>query len=263
MGRTFVVGDCHGQFDKLVTLLRAAQLVDESLTWTGADATLCFMGDFCDRGPDGIGCIDLVMRLQVEAYLAQGRVLALLGNHEPLILAARRFGNHWFEGLDSTFWETWKRNGGMNNDIQRLTEEHVDWLSTLPAMQQVGNWLLVHADALFYEHYGQSISEVNQSIEAILKSDQPLPWDKLLADYSERLAFLGEDGQGALRAQQFLQKFGGSHLVHGHTPIAYMTQQATNEINEAFYYANHLCLNVDGGMYMGGCGFVCELPFES
>ncbi len=263
MRRTFVIGDIHGQFEKLVTLLRTAQLVDESLVWTGADATLCFIGDFCDRGPDGIGCVDLVMRLQGEASLFGGRVLALLGNHEPLILAALRFGNQWFEGLDSTFWESWKRNGGMNNDIQRLTAVHVNWLSSLPAMQQVGNYLLVHADALFYEQYGRSISQINQSIKYVLNTDQPLLWEKLLADYSERLAFQGSDEQGVIQAKRFLTKFGGTRLVHGHTPITYMTQQASSEIYEPFCYADALCLNVDGGMYMGGCGFVCELQTDA
>ena len=259
MERTFVIGDLHGHYEKLITLLRSAQLVDNNLAWNGADATLCFIGDFCDRGPDGIGCIDLVMRLQAEASLRNGHVLALLGNHEPLILAAHRFGNQWFEGLDSTFWESWKRNGGMNYDIQRMTGAHVEWLSDLPAMQHVGNCLLLHADALFYEQYGRSIPQINQSIKHVLRTDHPLMWEKLLVDYSERLAFLGNDGQGVRQAKQFLQKYGGTRLVHGHTPIVFMTQQATNEVYEPFQYADGFCLNVDGGMYMGGDGFVCEL----
>lgn len=41
---------------------------------------------------DGIGAVDLAMRLQQEAPAAGGRVHALIGNHEPLLLAAHKFG---------------------------------------------------------------------------------------------------------------------------------------------------------------------------
>ena len=63
-------------------LLRSTNLVTDELRWGGDNATLCFVGDFVDRGPDGIGCIELVMRLQREAADAGGQVIALLGNHE-------------------------------------------------------------------------------------------------------------------------------------------------------------------------------------
>jgi hypothetical protein len=87
-----VIGDIHGQYTKLVSLLRNAELVDDTLSWKGGTTNLWFMGDFFDRGPDGIAVIDLVMRLQQEAQGAGGQVESLLGNHEVLILAAQRFG---------------------------------------------------------------------------------------------------------------------------------------------------------------------------
>ncbi|HJT57830.1 MAG TPA: metallophosphoesterase, partial [Ktedonobacteraceae bacterium] len=90
--RIYVIGDIHGQFEKLTSLLRNAELVDDSLSWIGGTAKLWFMGDFFDRGPDGVAAVDLVMRLQQEAQIAGGRVESLLGNHEVLILAAQRFG---------------------------------------------------------------------------------------------------------------------------------------------------------------------------
>ena len=52
----------------------------------GRDARLWLVGDLVDRGPDGVGVIELVRRLQRE-----GDVHCLLGNHELLLLAARRF----------------------------------------------------------------------------------------------------------------------------------------------------------------------------
>ena len=88
-----------------------------ALTWIGWSATLCFMGDFFDRGSDGVGCIDLIMRLQREAESAGGRVVALLGNHEVLLLAAKRFQDHGSTSMGGTFWEAWLQNGGKLTDL--------------------------------------------------------------------------------------------------------------------------------------------------
>jgi hypothetical protein len=82
--RVYVIGDIHGQLQKLTKLLRDARLIDSSLAWSGGNATIWFMGDFVDRGPDGIAVIDLVMRLQQEAARAGGSICSILGNHEML-----------------------------------------------------------------------------------------------------------------------------------------------------------------------------------
>ena len=88
---TFIIGDIHGHCDKLAGLLRDAGLVDADLAWSGGDARLFLLGDYVDRGPDGIGVIDLLMGLGVEAAAAGGQVEALLGNHDVMLLAAHRF----------------------------------------------------------------------------------------------------------------------------------------------------------------------------
>jgi len=85
--KTFVVGDVHGHLDVLLRLLRDAGLSDARDRWAGADAHLWLLGDLVDRGPDGIGCIELAMRLEDD-----GVASCLLGNHEPLLLGAWRFG---------------------------------------------------------------------------------------------------------------------------------------------------------------------------
>lgn len=82
--RIVVIGDVHGSYDKLLKLLRGTDLVDERLTWTGADTHLVFVGDLVDRGPDDRSVLDLVRRLQTEAEATGGRVHSLLGNHEVM-----------------------------------------------------------------------------------------------------------------------------------------------------------------------------------
>ena len=60
----YIIGDVHGQLKKLVKLLQDAHLIDAEYAWKAGTATLWFMGDFVDRGPDSIAVLDLVMRLQ-------------------------------------------------------------------------------------------------------------------------------------------------------------------------------------------------------
>jgi hypothetical protein len=255
----YVVGDIHGQYDRLIELLRDAELIDEGLSWSGGAARVWFMGDFFDRGPCGIEAVDLVMRLQAEATNAGGQVEALLGNHEPLLLAARRFGearNAW----GSTFLWDWRRNGGNDDELARLTDRHVAWLSSLPAMAWAGDLLLVHADATFYSSYGGSIDEVNRAFQALLYSDDVDAWDRLTSQFSERKAFIDTDPHGRERAEQFLADFGGHQIVHGHTPIGYVLRCLPEEVVEPLVYAGGLCVNVDGGIYLGGPGFIYRLP---
>jgi hypothetical protein len=254
MNAIYVMGDIHGQYEKLLGILRGAGLIGSGLNWTGGNAQLWFMGDFFDRGPDGIAAVDLVMRLQGEAAEAGGRVEALLGNHEPLILGAHRFSDRPTGGPGGTFRADWEINGGARQDLERLTPAHIAWLTTRPAMAVVGDALLVHADAAFYLRYGRTIDEVNRALAAILQSDDHAAWDRLLGDFAERDGFLEERA-----AESFLQVFGGKRIVHGHTPISYMTHQTPRSVTAPYIYAGGRCINVDGGMYRGGPGFLFAL----
>lgn len=252
----YVMGDIHGQYGKLVSVLQGAGLIDHRLAWSGGRNHLWFLGDFVDRGPDGLGVIDLVMRLQGEAAADGGLVGALMGNHEPLLLAARLFPDHPAGGPGGTFRKDWEINGGVAADLAGLTDRHVEWLKGLPHMLHLDGRLFVHADALFYYRYGESVDEVNAAIGRVVHSDDPAVWDRLLGEFSERNAFL--DG-GAEAARQFLATYGGRQIVHGHTPLHRMSGQPPAEVRAPYDYAEGLCINVDGGMNNGGPGFVCRL----
>jgi hypothetical protein len=254
----YLIGDIHGQLDRLIELLGGAGLIDERLQWSGGAAHAWFMGDFFDRGPCGIEAVDLVMRLQTEAAAVDGRVAALLGNHEPLILAAHRFGEtrtSW----GGTFLWNWRRNGGNDEELARLTPTHIEWLASLPAMARVGDDLLIHADSTFYSSYGATIDEVNRALGGLLHGDDAGAWDRLLGQFSERKEFVDDDPDGSARAAQFLRDFGGSRIIHGHTPISFVRRCLPEEVVEPLEYAGGLCVNIDGGMYLGGPGFVYQL----
>ncbi|MGW1927211.1 metallophosphoesterase, partial [Streptomyces massasporeus] len=118
-GPLYVVGDVHGYLDELVEALRAQGLIDENGSWAAGNARLWFLGDFTDRGPDGIGVIDLVMRLSAEAAAAGGYCKALMGNHELLLIGAKRFGDTPVNSGagTATFQAAWLLNGGQKHDM--------------------------------------------------------------------------------------------------------------------------------------------------
>ncbi|MFN8564715.1 MAG: metallophosphoesterase [Anaerolineae bacterium] len=248
----YVIGDIHGHLDQLIELLSRARLIDEWQRWIGGASHLWFIGDFFDRGPNGIGVVDLIMRLQIQASDAGGEIRALLGNHEVLFLGAHRFQHI------PRFVLTWQRNGGQDVDMAHITSRHLAWMRRLPAMAHVHNRLLMHADAMFYLDYGSSIADVNEAIAELLRGDDVEAWKQLLDDFAERMAFSVQNPSAMSNVIEFLTTFGGRQIVHGHTPIQYVADSVSPQA--PLLYADDLCINVDGGIYLGAPGFVCLLP---
>ena len=71
-GRTFAVGDIHGDLHALWRLLSKFPELD-------AQDTVVFLGDYLDRGPRSKDVIEYVRKLPNET---RARVVALRGNHE-------------------------------------------------------------------------------------------------------------------------------------------------------------------------------------
>jgi hypothetical protein len=256
----YIIGDIHGQLKRLLHLLEEAHLINHKHTWIGGNAILWFLGDFVDRGPDGIEVINLVMRLQTEAAAVGGQVSSLLGNHEMLLFAAYRFGRR-STGLGSSFISRWKQNGGNKKDIASLTREHLAWMAELPPMALVADRLLMHADNSLYLKHGRSIDEVNAAFKKLLRASNALDWEETLEDFARRGVFTHKP-EGENYARRFLSIFGGKQLIHGHTPISLMLNSQAKKVTEPFIYANETCINVDGGLFLGGPGFIYQVPTE-
>ena len=80
--RIVAVGDVHGAYENLLTVLKNAELIDDELDWIGGEAHLVQVGDVIDRGADSRKSMDFYMELQKKAKKAGGRVHVLIGNHE-------------------------------------------------------------------------------------------------------------------------------------------------------------------------------------
>lgn len=253
-----VIGDLHGYLDVYESLLQRGGFCDDSLGWTGGDRNLWLIGDLFDRGTRGLGCLDLTMKLQQEAAQSGGSVNTILGNHELMLLCAYKFGNQ-AGSTGMKMMDQWMLWGGVETDLTGLTEEHVDWLGSLPLLHKVESSLLMHADAMMYIHYGRSVEEVNSAFKTLMSSDDLEKWIAALGAFTEHRAFSELALTGVKRAEQVLKYFSAEHLVHGHTPISFSNHTPAEEVIGAWTYANSLCTNVDGGIYLGGPGFIYEM----
>ncbi|MCB5912230.1 metallophosphoesterase [Streptomyces pinistramenti] len=267
-GPLYVVGDVHGYYDELREALAAEGLIDADGSWSAGNARLWFLGDFTDRGPDGIGVIDLVMQLSAEAAAAGGYCKALMGNHELLLLGAKRFGDTPVQSGAGTasFQAAWLLNGGQKTDMDRLEDHHLQWMARLDAVMEEDGHLLVHSDTTAYLEYGDSIEAVNDTVHDVLtRSEADEVWD-LFRKFTKRFAFRDESGAQAVR--QLLDAYGGTRVVHGHSPIPYLLGEVGTEdsdgetvvVEEPHVYADGLAIAMDGGVTMAGKLLVVQLP---
>lgn len=268
-GPLYVVGDVHGYLDELRTALHTHGLVDAEGHWSGGNTRLWFLGDFTDRGPDGIGVLDLVMQLSAEAASVGGYAKALMGNHELLLLGAKRFGDQPVNSSAGTasFLAAWRLNGGQPTDMERLEDHHIAWMTRLDAAHLEDDHLLLHSDTTAYLDYGQSIEAVNDTVHEVLqRADADECWD-LFRKFTKRFAFRGDGG--ALAVRELLTAYGGRRVVHGHSPIPYLLGEVGSENGDVdsaprvagpHIYAEDLAVAMDGGVTMEGRLLVAQLP---
>ncbi|MFI9270093.1 metallophosphoesterase [Kitasatospora sp. NPDC052896] len=268
VGPLYVVGDVHGYLDELLTALHQQGLVDSEGHWSAGRARVWFLGDFTDRGPDGIGVIDLVMQLAAEAAAAGGYCRALMGNHELLFLGAHRYGDEPVQSTAGTasFRAAWLLNGGQQQDLERLQGHHISWLKRLPAIALEDDHLLLHSDTTAYLEYGSSIDEVNDAVHDLLADEGADEWWDAFRRFTKRFAFRGT--AGPMAAGELLATYGGHRVVHGHSPIPYLTGEANADSGEPPYvpgpyiYADELAVAMDGGVTMEGKLLVARLPVD-
>jgi hypothetical protein len=80
--RILAIGDIHGSYDGLTTILRRTGVVDDKLKWSGGRTIVVQTGDYTDRGTEVKKVMDLLMQLEREARSAGGQFIVLAGNHE-------------------------------------------------------------------------------------------------------------------------------------------------------------------------------------
>ena len=136
--RTYVIGDIHGCVEELERLLEFLK--------PGADDTLCFLGDYIDRGPKPHGVVARLIRLSKEGT----RCIFLKGNHEDMFLSYMGYPGHYgeaflFNGGESTMMGYGIQGLRGRAAAERLPPDHLAFLIGLKSSVQLGGFYCVHA----------------------------------------------------------------------------------------------------------------------
>jgi diadenosine tetraphosphatase ApaH/serine/threonine PP2A family protein phosphatase len=152
-GRVAVVGDVHGDYKTLITLLKLVDL--------GTDL-LVFLGDYADRGPDGVEVIRTVASLQRKH---PRNVVALMGNHED-------FSEDGYPNFSpcTLIEEAWAKTGSWETYFRTELRPFLDSLHLCALIPN--NALLVHG----------GISSKLQGIDDLETPSEELRLDLLWSD---------------------------------------------------------------------------------
>ena len=125
----YIISDIHGNYQAFRNLLLHAQLIDESDRWIGGEARLLLLGDYVTSGPSSKRVIDLIRALECQV---PDQVVALLGNHELLLLRAIHDKDHRQKWLaNPEHWQTIASWAGANEELDNLLQRlQIDSLST-------------------------------------------------------------------------------------------------------------------------------------
>lgn len=121
-----VIGDIHGHYDALMSLLEAIA--------PGEEDKIYFLGDLIDRGPKSA---------QVVEFVIQNNYRCLRGNHEEMLIGV--FEN---DPVCPEAFQAWLHSGGhatVASYNAKIPPEHIDWMRNLPLYLDLGDIWLVHA----------------------------------------------------------------------------------------------------------------------
>ena len=146
MSQRWIIPDIHGCAKTLKVLL-------ENMLKVTKNDDVYFLGDYIDRGPDGKGVIDYLMRLQKEEY----NVHFLKGNHEDMCVKAfvadqkKKFlgGKH----PEQKEWEAVGAKATLKSfgvkHPREIPQLYIDWMNACLPYVELEEYILVHAGMNF------------------------------------------------------------------------------------------------------------------
>lgn len=212
----FAISDIHGCQKTFEALL-------DKVGFTKAD-TLYLLGDYIHRGPDSIGVVENILKMQKSGY----QVHCLMGNHEDMALAEilQLRDGQIKAPLDTFVKELLLAYGSVPGHFYRF-------ILDLPSMLRLDDYILVHAGFDF-------------------KHDNPF-YDvramRWIRDWYQNInyAFIGN-----------------ATILHGHTPIkpSVMDQQFLNLDKNRYLDIDGGCVFNTYDNYIGGYGYLCAFNMD-
>ncbi len=149
--RYYVLGDIHGRLDLLEALKAAVEEDDDA--GSPCMATVVFLGDLVDRGPDSKGVVKLA-----RDWGTQRKVRYLAGNHEEMFLQSfedkevlRHFLKHGGRetvlsyGIDRKAYNKMKMGELQHAMEEAVPKKHRDFLESFEDLIVAGDYVFVHA----------------------------------------------------------------------------------------------------------------------
>jgi calcineurin-like phosphoesterase family protein len=239
-GRTFAIGDIHGDLTALHTLF-------ERLPAQTDEDTVVFLGDYIDRGPESAGVVEFVRKLEDKG---PAKVVALRGNHEDAWLQVIDKG--WPEFImprTNGCFESYCSFSGMpvpDDDLQPTQEQLeemfegaffpkpvVKWFRSLPYFYEDDHAIYVHAGIKRSAGLFPHPSEVDPP--------RALLW---------------------LRDRDFFENYRGKLVVFGHTTTRTLPNELSTHTPDdpTDLWAGPSCVGLDTACGKGGFLTAFELP---
>ena len=209
--RVLAFGDIHGMYEKLTALM-------EKISFDPEEDLLVFLGDYIDRGPDSVSCLQYVYDLQRRN---PDSVICLLGNHEVMLSSYLIEKRGIYNTLIGDYSESWLENGGFQT-LQQLKEtdpkkreELLAWVTDLPVKYQYQEFFFCHAG-------------VDPDVPLSVQNEYDMLW----------------------RRRKWWEQYKGAEtIVTGHTPIQKI-KKVTRSVKPLFL-PNRVIM-CDTGAYMAG-----------
>lgn len=136
MGRVFAVGDIHGCYKTLKTLLFEEIQITK-------DDVIIFLGDLIDRGLKSKKVLKLILRLQKNGY----NITCLMGNHELMLLKSITSEidfKHWIKFGGKETLESFKVS-----HPKYIKDKYLDFIKNFKYYIEFEDFILVHGGLNF------------------------------------------------------------------------------------------------------------------
>jgi hypothetical protein len=240
-GRTFAIGDIHGELDHVFRLFSTFPELD-------AEDTIVFLGDYVDRGPRSKDVIDYIRNLHTHC---KAKIVALRGNHEDAWLKVISNGwpgfvlppgNGCLATMRSYTGGPFPAEGETANRQEMpimmagsfFPMDVVDWLHDLPHFYEDEHAIYVHAGL-------PKNPDGTWPHPADLPDKTPILW---------------------IRTMDFFESYRGKRVVFGHTTTDCLPQELSSYTPDdpTDLWAGENVIGIDTGCGSGGFLTAVELP---
>jgi len=168
----YVVGDVHGEYDRLLGLLGNAGLVDPEGQWVGGRSHVVFLGDIFDRGLDVTRTFWFLYGLERQARAAGGGAHLVLGNHETMIFT---HDLRYVSGKEQLIADLHGASYPELFDIRHTVLGR--WMAGRPVLMKVNDVLLAHGGVVpNSRRRPRSVEAVNDSARTFMSEDLFYRW---------------------------------------------------------------------------------------